>query len=100
PPSLIYTLSLHDALPIFLDVPIRSISGRTLESVASANLQSKAQVNSGNVNQSVADGVHNELSRLMNAERVHDVGAMHGHRIRTRSEEHTSELQSLAYLVC
>src|SRR2546425_8757967 len=57
----IYTLSLHDALPISdqsADVPER---GR----------------------------------------RNHDVvGQAHGHADLPRSEEHTSELQSLAYLVC
>src|SRR2546425_6020458 len=61
----IYTLSLHDALPICLDLdPLRSHPHRALH------------------------------------------GALHGAPERdalrqlVRSEEHTSELQSLAYLVC
>src|SRR5687767_15740149 len=31
---------------------------------------------------------------------AHALGDVHGNRCRSRSEEHTSELQSLAYLVC
>src|SRR3989441_2224627 len=36
----------------------------------------------------------------MNIKRLMDIGTYRGVRHRKRSEEHTSELQSLAYLVC
>src|SRR5687767_15578549 len=58
----IYTLSLHDALPILgmEDLLDRQLPGKAMRLIAG------------------------------------DVAAWHAHR----SEEHTSELQSLAYLVC
>src|SRR2546425_7143095 len=61
----IYTLSLHDALPIFAHPPLASARGV------------------------LADGhpVRARLVPLLDDQPV-------------RSEEHTSELQSLAYLVC
>src|SRR2546423_12959109 len=61
----IYTLSLHDALPI-------SIPAVDALQVVDVQNIVQAAVNSGNVDMA---GIH-------------------------RSEEHTSELQSLAYLVC
>src|SRR2546425_12765585 len=61
----IYTLSLHDALPIWIESSIPLVSNRTANS-------SRHSISSP-------------------AKYYHDG---------TRSEEHTSELQSLAYLVC
>src|SRR2546425_130654 len=73
----IYTLSLHDALPI---------------SSPSAFLIL------GDVPNNVLEGtlglISNELLNLA------DVRRAFPHILETRSEEHTSELQSLAYLVC
>src|SRR2546425_2372180 len=63
----IYTLSLHDALPISHDIPV---------------LLHEQGARAGRVH---GDPVH----------AVTDLGILIG-----RSEEHTSELQSLAYLVC
>src|SRR5687767_15519295 len=63
----IYTLSLHDALPIYRPRRVRVGEGQAAD---------------------------DELVRD-DAERV-EVGG----RSELRSEEHTSELQSLAYLVC
>src|SRR5687767_15555962 len=68
----IYTLSLHDALPIF----IARVGGSADLAVAAERRHAHA-----------------------------GAGAQHGHRdmrhlLLLRSEEHTSELQSLAYLVC
>src|SRR2546423_3395175 len=57
----IYTLSLHDALPIFLDALATDLMETTERRVLASSASS-----------------------------VEDI----------RSEEHTSELQSLAYLVC
>src|SRR3712207_9369490 len=69
----IYTLSLHDALPIF-------IGSRT--TVAAAR--------SGPSRAPPADGASPGAMRRPAADRA----------VRSRSEEHTSELQSRQYLVC
>src|SRR2546425_8717395 len=73
----IYTLSLHDALPILVrgERPVHEASGHEQPRHA-VRLQDEG---------------------LASAERIHAGRA--GLRLR-RSEEHTSELQSLAYLVC
>src|SRR5687767_15707179 len=68
PTTEIYTLSLHDALPI-------------LAAVLQHRLQHRGRVRAG-----LHEG----------AQLVHQSGE----RLDGRSEEHTSELQSLAYLVC
>src|SRR2546423_10948345 len=67
----IYTLSLHDALPI-LHRPVRDATGRS------------------------------RVGRRRTSLPVFPVGRPRGNtgRLVRRSEEHTSELQSLAYLVC
>src|SRR5687767_15221691 len=66
--TLFYTLSLHDALPIFRWA-LSLISRHFWRACWTSMLQLKARV------------------KLK-------------HRCPTRSEEHTSELQSLAYLLC
>src|SRR5205823_14729011 len=72
PPTDIYTLSLHDALPIFL---------------ALRRLLAQLELLDGLFRQ--------QLQRPARAERH-----LRPRHQRARSEEHTSELQSLAYLVC
>src|SRR5688500_19510242 len=71
-PPEIYTLSLHDALPIFLD---RGIDDRACSRAG------------GNRRQ--ADGRENDRCALVVGEITEE-----------RSEEHTSELQSPCNLVC
>src|SRR5205823_14624831 len=77
-PPEIYTLSLHDALPIFGDV--RRASAR--------------------------EGGCEHRRDVVALRRVRDVDVRvllveaGDHALEGRSEEHTSELQSLAYLVC
>src|SRR2546425_12405122 len=72
----IYTLSLHDALPIW---PIR---GRKRQDRAATADRS----------------VHTAPTAPFDCDQT---GAQHRVApVRRRSEEHTSELQSLAYLVC
>src|SRR3712207_8791961 len=73
----IYTLSLHDALPI---LPIRDITG-----VQRVVIQAPAALE------------NRPLTKL-----VRGGHARHPHCLAfpTRSEEHTSELQSRQYLVC
>src|SRR5205807_9002928 len=77
----IYTLSLHDALPIYR---------RALASPAPAHGRSADR----------APGMHRARAgpgaRLGRAARTH----RHCERLRRRSEEHTSELQSPCNLVC
>src|SRR2546423_11889463 len=72
----IYTLSLHDALPIS--------AVHDLESVAVVDGRSRVAIGAGAFGQRGEHVEHGDGSR----------------RERLRSEEHTSELQSLAYLVC
>src|SRR3712207_9010519 len=81
----IYTLSLHDALPIF---PVRGRgtragSSRTRRAQDSLTTLSWMRPPSGSI------GSRRLPSRGLEAETVW-----------TRSEEHTSELQSRQYLVC
>src|SRR5205823_14525487 len=96
----IYTLSLHDALPIW---------GRKMEAEKSGqkNLRGLRKIRGIVVR---VDTNYQEFTQA--AWRTHRVRAMNCILIRVhlcsffqlpflgRSEEHTSELQSLAYLVC
>src|SRR5205823_14331673 len=71
PPTPISPLSLHDALPIF-DGAARRAEPATLDDHRDPRVPGRS----------------------------HATRPAHGARPRPRSEEHTSELQSLAYLVC
>src|SRR5437660_8582947 len=74
PPPQIYTLSLHDALPICFD----------LDSGAGHDRQPRAGVRrAGNGRGPLAGG-----------------GGSTPTKVQARSEEHTSELQSRGHLVC
>src|SRR2546423_15201022 len=73
----IYTLSLHDALPIWM------MGAWALRSFADRRWQTSAAFMSGSTQ-----------SRRMTS------GCASAALAEARSEEHTSELQSLAYLVC
>src|SRR5437762_6596188 len=82
PPALIYSLSLHDALPIFL------LARNFVIDIVSVN--------------AVFDRAK---PRVMNFFRDLILADMHEHQYSSeqqagRSEEHTSELQSPMYLVC
>src|SRR3712207_8110376 len=79
----IYTLSLHDALPIFL----RNLDARRFDvllAIARAPMEIRGY---GPVKDAAVVKVKSEVEGLLE-------------RLRTRSEEHTSELQSRQYLVC
>src|SRR5687767_15570819 len=77
PTTRIYTLSLHDALPI---CPVRAVGSNEEAHLAT-----------------VADWLGPAVLQLAcSCRRGCAARARHRHR----SEEHTSELQSLAYLVC
>src|SRR2546425_1527674 len=73
----IYTLSLHDALPICLNDGRNQVSGRTHRDLTPTRPCKVCVLLTG----SIKSGLLIEP-------------------VRSRSEEHTSELQSLAYLVC
>src|SRR5205814_10269208 len=77
-PSVIYTLSLHDALPIW------SISSTTWPSSSSISSRRAA-----------ATSLHRPNSSMASCRPARAAAAR-----RLRSEEHTSELQSLRHLVC
>src|SRR5438093_8572030 len=74
----IYTLSLHDALPILISVDRRADAGELVRRMTAALAQR---------------GPDGEGCWV-------DGEAALGHRRLARSEEHTSELQSLTNLVC
>src|SRR2546425_3157885 len=73
----IYTLSLHDALPIS--------HGRSTAAPATRREPSGPEA--------LGEKAHDTRAKLLDRERLLE-------KIVGRSEEHTSELQSLAYLVC
>src|SRR5205823_15000014 len=75
PPSELYTLSLHDALPIFHHAR-ECYQGRTAHD---------------------AVRIEDDHVVITRDPATHEVGDIADF---VRSEEHTSELQSLAYLVC
>src|SRR5205823_12698892 len=76
------TLSLHDALPI-------------LAAIADLHLQAVV-VGDADVHQHV----HRSHAAVHRHDRQRGVGGRDTPQLARRSEEHTSELQSLAYLVC
>src|SRR3712207_6854018 len=82
----IYTLSLHDALPIYGGVP------EPASWVSQPRLPGRSS--SGSSGDCVAEDARTAL-----APPLPDVNSSDP-RVRLRSEEHTSELQSRQYLVC
>src|SRR5205823_13689318 len=89
PTTALYPLSLHDALPILsvlarhADVGEHDVGRRAVEAL------------NGLI--AIADG--DDLDVLVSKRQLDD--ALNRHAVvGKRSEEHTSELQSLAYLVC
>src|SRR5205823_13475712 len=100
PPTVVYTLSLHDALPIFprprLDDFDFRVAGADLllEPIARVFL---AVAEEHGARRDLSDEIEQFLTVGMGSE----VEVLHFAASGDfRSEEHTSELQSLAYLVC
>src|SRR5205823_14843506 len=95
---VISTLSLHDALPIFT---------RATDAVSAAVAAQRALAShsfAGGVAAAIRMGLHTGEPSV-GAESYIGLDVHHAARIMSighggRSEEHTSELQSLAYLVC
>src|SRR5205823_12873121 len=93
----IYTLSLHDALPILI---IASGGGCN----ALLHLASPILVNE---NIEEIEAYNRRIEDLVGGDDCHNIdrilripGTINLPNKKKRSEEHTSELQSLAYLVC
>src|SRR5205823_13647272 len=99
PPSPPSTLSLHDALPISLLGAIQEQADRrgALRHLAlvEAPLDLVAQIQERALEPLGELAIARPQRRLVG---LHTVEVCRHHEI--RSEEHTSELQSLAYLVC
>src|SRR3712207_6862714 len=83
----IYTLSLHDALPIFLRARVAELAAQHLVALEVARRVEQ-------VRREQLDAAGVELGRRQLVEVLVVV------RAGVRSEEHTSELQSRQYLVC
>src|SRR5205823_14643418 len=92
----IYSLSLHDALPILkpvISIPLAS-SGRYPPGVSRSFAPSRSWALLAASAPYTSDPSHQGVVSLPNT------GLIRLGRWSGRSEEHTSELQSLAYLVC
>src|SRR5205823_9886149 len=95
-PSVLYTLSLHDALPICVvdDVHIQRVQERDSRAIPAGYVVADDVV--GDAHRVPPAGVRGE-GQYICADLPHGPQQV----VRgERSEEHTSELQSLAYLVC
>src|SRR5205823_10476465 len=96
---LIYSISLHDALPIYTTINYTYTDGKGCTGSASSSITVHALPN-------VTLGVINDVCYGAGPRVLKNGspsgGSYSGKGISgvTRSEEHTSELQSLAYLVC
>src|SRR5690606_42131576 len=92
-PTVIYTLSLHDALPISADVPAARARVRAPDHGARRVLAGHHRLHPG----------HEEPppgSRRVQAHLPPRCAARLREGLQRRSEEHTSELQSRENLVC
>src|SRR5205823_12289599 len=98
-PAYLSTLSLHDALPILLRPETKAIVDQQFLTMKCANRAQPARIDG--IALVVTDGVLERVEPARNQWIDHRYGITgFGERGRPRSEEHTSELQSLAYLVC
>src|SRR5205823_7813439 len=98
PPTWLYALSLHDALPI-----LSAESSALRVAAFRQGLSETGYIERQNVaiDYRWAEGRYDRLSALAGdliGRKVDAIAAIG--TLSTRSEEHTSELQSLAYLVC
>src|SRR5205823_11335826 len=93
PTPEIYTLSLHDALPIYYEPPGHSARGWEEDVMEALARNWWALVLRG-----IAGVIFGVLTFMFPAMTLAVLILLFG--AYARSEEHTSELQSLAYLVC
>src|SRR5205823_12952228 len=95
PRTVTYTLSLHDALPICKQTHFKAMTQlypNVMQWVV--RKESRAQTLADLKGKKVIPGAQNSATELNSREMFSVLGLDY------RSEEHTSELQSLAYLVC
>src|SRR5205823_14605153 len=95
PTPLFYPLSLHDALPISLRAPLHrahALDARTDRGDAG---RGRGQTDRRRAPRLAPTRLRARALRTLHGGRDCARGTLDG-----RSEEHTSELQSLAYLVC
>src|SRR5205814_6548730 len=85
------TLCLHDALPICLRLPMRGTSPSTLQGTRPTATETSPAIRSTRSTSPFPPPAPSQLSLRCARQSM-------GHR--SRSEEHTSELQSLRHLVC
>src|SRR5205823_12927775 len=97
-PTTIYTLSLHDALPISNGLLNTTKKGGALDLVTYylTNYTAKPEFRSLQVVNQEVQNIREDIYKMD----VYDQDKPRVASPQWRSEEHTSELQSLAYLVC
>src|SRR5205814_9612931 len=95
PPTPSYTLSLHDALPILL--VLNSPHNPTGGVLPAATLQALAALVQEHDLWVISDEIYAAMAYDGDSP---SIATLPGMAERTRSEEHTSELQSLRHLVC
>src|SRR5205823_12655468 len=96
-PPATYTLSLHDALPICA----RSLSSQPARGPAIAGHKLRGHSGESARKRTLRSRTRRFHRRDRAANwKIRAVQSRHHFSGRNRSEEHTSELQSLAYLVC
>src|SRR5205823_14727138 len=97
PPPTIYTLSLHDALPIYRQNRACATCAPSANSsiifLLNAGMSSGLRLVTSPLSTTTSSST--QLAPAFVRSVLSD-----GHDVTFRSEEHTSELQSLAYLVC
>src|SRR5205823_14019723 len=93
----IYTLSLHDALPILKENPNSKFQAPEKIQISTCGVQKSLQSGRG---QPHSRTLARDPSGLNARERPGVRLSSAALDFAARSEEHTSELQSLAYLVC
>src|SRR5439155_25518693 len=95
PPIELYTLSLHDALPISIEVP--TVGGRAPKILSKHELTNILEPRAAEI----AKLVYRDLEKVgLEKEIRSGVVIVGGGADMDRSEEHTSELQSRGHLVC
>src|SRR5690606_40471070 len=90
----VYTLSLHDALPILMPAP-GDIAARFFHFRSCP--MSKTSLDKSKIKFLLLEGVHQSAVDTLNAQGYTNIDYL---KTALRSEEHTSELQSRENLVC
>src|SRR5439155_4015046 len=99
PPTELYTLSLHDALPIYLN---KSLGTRHRAAIGLTEETDAVVVAVSEETGAISYAYKGQLTRGLSLEELRALIGLCKRRKsrRSRSEEHTSELQSRGHLVC